>query len=187
MRRVAWSMAIIVVATSACFARATQFDRYLEAEQWNEAAREFSLDSSLRNDEHALYRAGVLFSTPGRPTYDPARGRNLLSMLLSRFPESDYRADVRSRLLLLDDLVRAQQDGAARQRDLDARIAQLTREMRDLRLRTDSVTTHSDSLRALVTRLEAERRDRDEQIRLLRLELQKLKEIDLKPRRPPSE
>jgi hypothetical protein len=36
----------------------------------------------------------------------------------------------------------------------------------------------------MVVRLEAERHDRDEQLKALKLELQRLKDIDLKPRPP---
>ncbi|MGH7619180.1 MAG: hypothetical protein ACREPM_18315, partial [Gemmatimonadaceae bacterium] len=67
---------------------------------------------------------------------------------------------------------------------LENRIAELTRQTQELRARADSSTTQGDSVRAVVNRLEAERRDREEQLRALRLELQQLKEIDLKSRAP---
>ena len=52
--------------------------------------------------------------------------------------------------------------------------------------RLDSLTLQVDSLRSSAARLQDTLRDRDEQLRITRLELQRLKEIDLKPiRRPP--
>jgi hypothetical protein len=39
-------------------------------------------------------------------------------------------------------------------------------------------------MRKNTTRLESDLREREDQLRALRLELQRLKEIDLKPRRP---
>jgi len=117
------------------------------------------------------------------------KARDLLSSLLSRFPRSPHRVDATAHLLLIEDLLRAQRDSAARQRDVEARIASLvreTRDLRELRARVDSMVVQNDSVRAVITKLEADRRDRDEQIRVLRLELQRLKEIDLKPRRPPE-
>lgn len=176
--------AIAAVLLGAC-ARPTQFDRYLSNQQWADAAREFESDSLLRNDEHALYRGAVLFGTPGRPIYDPVKARELFTMLLARFPATTHRNEATAHLLLLDATLRTQHDAAERERDLEARIAALTRESNDLRARVDSIAAQGDSLRAVVARLDADRRDREEQLRALRLELQKLKEIDLKPKRPP--
>jgi len=67
---------------------------------------------------------------------------------------------------------------------LAAEIEALTADTRLLRARLDSVSMQSDQIRRNSTRLEAELRDRDEQLRTLRRELQRLKEIDLKPRPP---
>jgi hypothetical protein len=49
-------------------------------------------------------------------------------------------------------------------------------------LTIDSLELHTDSLRVEVQRLETALRAREDTIRALRLELQRLKEIDLKPR-----
>jgi len=65
---------------------------------------------------------------------------------------------------------------------LQTRIDELTQKAQDIRGRADSSAALSDSLRAVVNKLEAERRDREEQLKALRLELQQLKEIDLKSR-----
>lgn len=176
--------ALLGCAGVAC-ASTTQFDRYLDERRWSDAARAFSADSSLLNDDRALYAAGVLYGSPERPTYDPAIASDVLRRLISRFPQSKYRNDAASRLALLDQVISARRDAENRQRELAAEIESLTADTRLLRARLDSVSLQSDQIRRNSTRLEAELRDRDEQLRTLRRELQRLKEIDLKPR-PPS-
>jgi hypothetical protein len=172
----------IVVVAGAC--ATSQFDRYLKEGRWTDAAQALAADSSLLNDEHALYAAGVLYGSPGRPTFDPARASDLLRRLLLKFPQSDRRNDAVERLALLDEVVRARHDLEMRERDLTAQIETLTAETRQLRARADSAGAQSDQVRRSTSRLEAELRDRDEQLRALRRELQRLKEIDLKPRPP---
>ena len=174
---------LLGVLATAC-ARATQFDRYYEREQWSDALKEFSSDPSLRNNEHALYRVALIYGTPGRPTYKPDSARVLLTALLSRFPETTHRDEAVARLALLDQLVTTQRAAEVRAHDLEARIDALTRETQSLRARADSGVSQSDSLRAAIKTLETERKERDEQLKALRLELQQLKEIDLKPRTP---
>ena len=79
-------VALGLAATTAC--ATTQFDRYLSRQQWVEAARVFATDSSLQNDERALFEAGILYGSPGRPTFDAERSRALLRRLIARFPQS---------------------------------------------------------------------------------------------------
>ena len=167
---------------SAC--ATTQFDRYLAQGQWSEASRVFAADSSLLNDEHALYAAGLLYGTPGRTTFDSPRGSALLQRLLAQFPQSKHRKDAVERLALLDEIARARREAEAQQRDHTTQIEALMTETRQLRARLDSVTAQSDQLRRSTTRAEAELREREDQLRALRRELQRLKEIDLKPRPP---
>ena len=71
-------------------------------------------------------------------------------------------------------------------RELTAQIDALTLQTRQLHTRLDSIGAQTDQLRRSAARAEAELRDREEQVRVLRNELQRLKEIDLKPRRPPA-
>jgi predicted RNase H-like nuclease (RuvC/YqgF family) len=167
-------------------ASTSQFDRYLNEHRWADAARAFSADSSLLNDDRALYSAGVLYGSPDRPTFDPAIATDMLRRLVSRFPQSKYRNDATDRLALLDQIIRARRDAENRQKELAAEIESLTADTRLLRARLDSVSLQSDGQKRNTTRLEAELRDRDEQLRTLRRELQRLKEIDLKPRKPPD-
>ncbi len=165
-------------------ARATQFDRYYANSQWADAAREFSSDSAASLNEHELYRAALVYGTPGRSTFNPTKGRQLLVLLLARFPESAHRDDAESRLMLVNDMLQTREDGARKEHELEGRIAELTRQTQELRARADSSVAQSDSLRAALTKLETERKEREEQLRALRLELQQLKEIDLKSRPP---
>ena len=175
-------VALGLIATAAC--ATTQFDRYLAKQQWTDAARVFSTDSSLQNDEHALFEAGVLYGSPGRPTFDAERSRALLRRLMSRFPQSKYLGDATDRLALLDEIARSKRESEAHERELTAKIDALTLETHQLHARLDSLGGQTDQLRRSATRAEAELRDREEQLRVLRNELQRLKEIDLKPRPP---
>jgi hypothetical protein len=172
----------------ACASR--PFDRLLSEHRWADAAQLFAGDSTLVNDEQALYSAAVLFGSPSRPTYDPERARTLFQRLLTNFPNSKYASDAQDRLALLDEALRAR-TGTARVRELEARVAELTAQQVRLRAELDSAQGLSDASKKSTARLEADVRERDEQLRALRLELKQLKEIDLKPRsagrRPPEE
>jgi len=178
----------ITLVVAACVHPPTQFDRYMASGQWVDAAREFSSDSLLQNDEEAIYQAAILHGTPDRPTYDPTRARGLFQGLLTKFPGTKHRDDAAARMMLLDDVLRTRRVAAARERDLEDRIAKLERETQTLRVRIDSSAAQSDSLRGVIARVETLRKDRETELAALRLELQRLKEIDLKPRptRPPA-
>ena len=177
-----------IVSMWAC-ASSRPFDRLLSEQRWADAARLFASDSTLINDEQALYSAAVLFGSPSKPTYDPARARALFQRLLISFPHSKYVSDAQDRFALLDEALRAR-TSIARVRELEARIAELTAQQVRLRAELDSTQAQSVASRRSAARLEADVRDRDEQLQALRLELKQLKEIDLKPRpagrRPPE-
>ena len=177
-------IALGLATTTAC--ATTQFDRYLARQQWADAARVFAADSSLQNDEHALFEAGILYGSPARPTFDAERARALLRRLIARFPQSEHLGDATDRLALLDEIARAKGDAEAHQRELAAQIEALTIETRQLHARLDSLSGQTDQLRRSAARTEAELHDREEQLKALRTELQRLKEIDLKPRKPPG-
>ena len=91
--------------------------------------------------------------------------------------------DATDRLALLDEMARAKRESDARQRDLALQIEALTTETRQLHARLDSLSGQSDQLRRSASKADSELHDREEQIRALRNELQRLKDIDLK--RPP--
>lgn len=173
---------IMLASAVACAPPA--FERDLSAKRWNDAARTFAVDSSLLNNEHALYDAGVLFGSPERSTYDPDRSRDLLRRLLSRFPETRYRAAATDRLALIEAVLGVRDSAAVRERVLTAKIAGLTADVQRLHASLDSASGQTDASRRIAARLESDLRDRDDQLKALRLELQQLKAIDLKPQRP---
>lgn len=175
--------AVAVVATTAACA-GLQRPRNFTDQDWVAAAREFDRDSSQHRDEKSLYRAGFLFGTPGRPMYDPIKAQGLLTEFVDRFPDSNHREEVKDRLVLLEDVVQTQRSAIARQKEIESRLETATSEARVLRERLDSASVQGEQARKAAAKLESDLKDREEQVRALRLELQRLKEIDLKPRRP---
>jgi hypothetical protein len=164
-----------------------RFERYVEAQRWSDAAQLFTADTTLLRNDRAVYAAANLFGTPGLSTYDPTRARDLYRRLLASFPASRYRQEASERLALLQALLRAHDDAIAQQQALETRIAQLTANTQRLRMALDSAATLADSTHRVSAKLEADLRERDDELRALRLELRQLKAIDLKPRpgRPP--
>ena len=179
---------LTAIATFAACARPV-FQRYIDEERWTDAKAEFESDSSLMNQDWALLDAAKLYSSPSRGVYDPGRARILLQRLLARNPQSKYRADAQDRLALVETMLRERDSLATERRTVDDRIIQLTSETRRLRVSLDSALARNDSLQRSVVRLETDLRDREDQLRALRLELARLKQIDLNPRppaRPPA-
>jgi hypothetical protein len=175
------------VASAGCVHRSRPFDEYFVASRWMDASAAFMADSSLMNDERALHRAALLYGTPGRATYRPERADSILRRLLTRFPDSRFSGEAGEQLAMIEALVRERASAAGRIALLERRSAELDSTVRVLRQRLDALGSQSDSLRRSWGGLELDLRDRDEQLRSLRLELQRLKEIDLKPpRKPPG-
>jgi hypothetical protein len=181
---------LAVAGAGATLAACTRpiFQRYIDEERWNDAKAAFESDSSLMNEDWALLDAAKLYSSPRRGAYDPGRARMLLQRLLARNPQSKYRVEAQDRLALVETTLRQRDSLAIERRAVDDRIAQLTNETRRLRVSLDSVLARNDSLQRGVSRLEMDLRDREDQLRALRNELARLKQIDLNPRpgsRPP--
>lgn len=175
------------IATLAACVR-PPFQRYIEEERWADAKTAFESDSSLMNEDWALFDAAKLYSSPSRGAYDPGRARVMLQVLLARNPKSQYRVEAQDRLALVEGVLHERDSLSMERRTLDDRIAQLTNESRRLRLSLDSATARTDTLQRNVSRLEVDLRDREDQLRALRVELARLKQIDLNPRpaaRPP--
>ena len=165
-----------------------RFEQYMDAQRWTDAARLVDADSlSVLSDDRSLYQAGVLFCTPGRSTFDANRARSLFRRLLTTFPASPYRQDALERLALLDAIVNGRADAQVQAQALQARIDALNATVQRLHAALDSATVRGDSAHRDAARLQADLHERDDQLRALRLELQQLKAIDLKPRagRPP--
>lgn len=182
------TLAISAMALAAACTR-PPFQRYLDEGRWADATAAFNADSSLMNDDWAMLQVARLYSSPDRGSYDLGKARLLLQRLLARNPQSKYRDDARDRLALIEGVLHERDSVAAQRRALDDRIAQLTNDTRRLRASLDSVSARSDTLQRNVSRIELDLRDREDQLRALRLELSRLKEIDLNPRpvaRPPQ-
>jgi hypothetical protein len=179
------AVAIGVMALAVACTR-PPFQRYLDEGRWADATAAFNADSSLMNDDWALLQAARLYSSPDRGAYDLGKARILLQRLLARNPQSKYRDDAASRLALIEGVLHERDSVAAQRRALDDRIVQLTSDTRRLRASLDSVSARSDTLQRNVSRIELDLRDREDQLRALRLELSRLKEIDLNPRPAPK-
>jgi len=179
------AVAIGVMALAVACTR-PPFQRYLDEGRWADATAAFNADSSLMNDDWALLQAARLYSSPDRGAYDLGKARILLQRLLARNPQSKYRDDAASRLALIEGVLHERDSVAAQRRALDDRIVQLTGDTRRLRASLDSVSARSDTLQRNVSRIELDLRDREDQLRALRLELSRLKEIDLNPRPAPK-
>lgn len=89
----------LAAAVAAC--ATSSFHRHVEAERYEAALEAFEADSSLHQEEDALYRAGVLYATPGSPGYDPARGLETLERLLRIHPATPHRREADRLLALL--------------------------------------------------------------------------------------
>ena len=141
---------------------------------------------ALRNDERALYRAGVLFGYAGTADVRSGQGAHAAAGVSSSAfrgrtgamtPPIDSRCSTTS-------LQRSTRRGDASARTRSANRRRDRRSSRVARAagfgvaaeRADATQRDRGSSRDL--------REREEQLRALRLELQRLKEIDLKPRRP---
>jgi hypothetical protein len=164
------------------------FQRYLSQGRWADASAAFNADTSLMNDDWSLLQAAKLYSSPGRGEYDLGRARMLLQRLLARNPQSGSRAEAADRLALIEGALHERDSLDIARRALDDRIVQLTTDLRRLRASLDSAMAKNDSLQRNTTRVEADLRDREDQLRALRTELARLKAIDLNPRpatRPP--
>src|SRR5258705_1939937 len=93
--------AIALVGTAAACAT-VPFERYVSQQRWTDAAAAFDADTTLLDNERALFDAAMLFSSPARGAYDPAKARVLLQRLLARFPEAKHRPEASDRLALMD-------------------------------------------------------------------------------------
>ena len=189
-RRERVAVAVIASVAAVCVACVRPaFQRDIDEGRWSDAKAAFESDTSLMNDDWALLEAAKLYGSPSRGAYDPGRARMLLQRLLARSPQSKYRVEAMDRLALMEGVLRERDSVTAERRTLDDRIAQLTTEMRRVRVSLDSAIARNDTLQRNVTRLETDLRDREDQLRALRVELARLKQIDLNPRpaaRPPQ-
>jgi hypothetical protein len=148
----------------------------------NGRRRPVAADSSLRNDASTVSSRGDVRHAGGHTimTREGARSFVVAAVALSAMPHRvDATASPVDRGVLRAQRVCRSQPRTSKR---GSALVENTGPARAV----DSMVVQNDSVRAVITRLESDRRDRDEQLRVLRLELQRLKEIDLKPRRPPE-
>jgi len=184
---VASACATTIVAIACATAGTSRFDSAIDARNWSDAATALAADTSLLHNESTLFQAAMLYSFPDRPTYDPARARELFERLLRNFPNTSRRQAATDQLSLLYELQKASNDAVAKQQGLRAEIAQLTADTLKLRRSIDSISVRlqaeqdqSALLRKVATRMESDLQDRENQLKVLHDELNHLKAIDLR-------
>lgn len=181
------TVTVASLGLGAC-ASTTPFDQAMDAHRWTEAANRFNADTSLQNDEHALFRAAMLYSFPARDTYDPIRARNLFNKLLELYPSTPNRQIAIDHLALLYELQRVQDKADSQERTYQMQITQLAADTLRMRKTLDSLSvrlqTEQDQsaiLHKMTSLLENDLRARENQLHDLDAELAQLKAIDLKP------
>lgn len=180
--------AILLFATTGC--AANRFEKHIEAKRWSDAAEEFSRDSSLQHNERALFQAALLHAFPNRETYNPALARTLLERHVRLYPESPRHQRAMDHLSLLRETENNRRTTDRKVWESQVEVNKLIASTQQLFARIDSLnailrvdSTRGDSLKTVIAQLEANLKERDDQLRALRAELAKLKEIDLNPGR----
>ncbi|HSU95990.1 MAG TPA: hypothetical protein VLI40_02120 [Gemmatimonadaceae bacterium] len=179
-------VATIVVGACAT-AHTSQFASAMSAHNWTDAATALAADTTLLHNESTLFDAAMLYSFPNRPTYNPARARELFERLLRDYPNTSRRQQAIDQLSLLYELQKTSNAAVAKQEGLRAQIAQLASDTLKLRRSIDSIAVRlqaeqdqSALLRKVATRLESDLQDRENQLNVLHDELNHLKAIDLR-------
>lgn len=169
---------------SAC--ATSNFQKSLDNQDWFAASEEFLKDTSLQNDENALYRAARLHGSPDRETFNPKLARSLYEKLIWRFPASSKAQISRDQIALLDELERTRKKSEEKARAAEFETKRLLVATQNLISELDSLSkiqsqhkSRTDSLSAAIAKLEADLKTKDEQLRGLQAELAKLKQIDL--------
>jgi chromosome segregation ATPase len=184
-------MALLGVAMAMTGCAHSAFERQVRAGSANDILYAFAADSSLQRDAQALRTVARVHLDPDGRAWDPARALQLLEQARSY----DRRRTAQGDDLVLESLLRVHLEQLAtagsREQRLSDSVAQLVAEVRRAQdLLTERTTELSaqreerDLLQRLVARLEADLRARELQLVELRLELDRLKAIDLSPSRP---
>lgn len=93
---------LILALTSACATSAVQ--QHVAPGRSEDATAVGARDATLSWDPDALYEAAAFHASPGRPTYDPDRAAELLSVFIERFPSDARRRDASERLALVNEV-----------------------------------------------------------------------------------
>ena len=99
------STALATIVVGACAtAHTSQFASAMNAHNWTDAATALAADTSLLHNESTLFDAAMLYSFPNRPTYNPARARELFERLLRDYPNTSRKQPAIDQLSLLYEL-----------------------------------------------------------------------------------
>jgi len=172
---------VLILLCAGC--ASSSFERHLAEGRWEEAARAFDADSSLHTSERALQRAALLHASPDLTTYQPQLARALLARLLALHPGSIHRESALRMIALIDEIQRVRYYAAQLEADRDrihTELVALRSEIALLERRIESQTQERNVLRSAVDELRGNVRYREEQLRSLREELDRLKAIDLR-------
>lgn len=164
------ALAVALAVATACATPA--FHRYYESGMFEEAARAYEADPSLSRSPRALYRAAQVHAYPGTSAYDPDRAREELQRLVERFPGSSYEPQARRLLSLLREMAGLRAELTEREaslRTLEGRVRRLEEERAGREEELDTLRLRARAL--------------EEELERTRLELERLKAIDLR-RRP---
>lgn len=182
--RIAIRLSLLAAPASAIACATSRFDQHLAAHRWMQAAHAFEADPALRDRESDLYRAAFLYAAPEKDTYRPGHARELFARLLQIDPAQARAAAARGMIGLLDRIAAdsVREEGMRQELDsLRSAVGRLQDENAALSSRSRTTEELNQVLRGYTARLEADVRERDERLRVLGDELDRLKQIDLEP------
>lgn len=173
--RAAAAALLVTAAVAACASNRAATEPPLELGRIVEEARALDSDSSLWNNDAALFRAALAHALPQSSLYRPAQAREYLDRLIQRFPRSPRREEALHLDAVLSEVAR-----------LDSHNTQSEVQIQRLDARVDSLQARLEDQRQASSQLQADIHRRDVQIKALQDELERLKAIDLKLVKPGS-
>lgn len=101
-----WAIVAALLAPLLAGCATTAFQEHYEAGRYDEAVSAFRTDSSLHEDEEALYRLALMQATTDSPVRDLASARRTLERLVELHPDGARSRDARALLSLLGQIRR---------------------------------------------------------------------------------
>lgn len=98
--------ALLAPLLAGCATTTTAFQEHYEAGRYDEAVSAFRADSSLHEDEEALYRLALMQMTTDSPVRDLESARRTLERLIELHPDGGRSRDARAVLSLLGQIRR---------------------------------------------------------------------------------
>ena len=90
-----------------------------EAGDYAAAIRAFLADTTLASRDTAVFHAAIASAIPGHAAHDPDRALSLFTRLLAEHPNSDYVAETRVIMDLLEDKEALRRANKRLQRELE--------------------------------------------------------------------